>query len=115
MLIGNAVLSVRLGRADQALLPITATLTALGLILVQRLEPTLATRQLLWVVIGIAALLATAFVLPSVEILGRYRYTLLIAGLRVMGATMAFGVDPNGAACASGSASGATTFSHRKS
>ncbi len=95
MLAVNVALSLRLGRADQALLPVTSTLTALGLILVQRLEPSLAPRQLLWVVIGVAALLLTAFALPRIEVLGRYRYTLLVAGLAVMGATMAFGIDPN--------------------
>ena len=92
----NAALSARLARADQALLPIVATLTALGLVFVQRLEPSLAPRQLLWFAIGTVALLLTAFVLPRVEVLGRYRYTLLIVGLLVMGATMAVGVDPNG-------------------
>jgi cell division protein FtsW (lipid II flippase) len=96
MLATNAALSARLARADQALLPIVATLTALGLVFVERLEPSLAPRQLLWVAIGTGALLLTAFALPRVEVLGRYRYTLLVVGLLVMGATMAFGIDPNG-------------------
>jgi len=96
MIVANLVLSVRLGGADQALLPIVATLTALGLILVERLEPTLAARQMLWVALGTTVLLLTSLLLPRVEILARYRYTLLFTGLLVMGATMAFGVDPNG-------------------
>lgn len=91
----HVALSVRLGRADQALLPIVGTLTALGLIFVERLEPSLASRQLLWVVIGAGALLVTAFVLPRIETLRRYRYTLLVAGLVVLGATIVFGIDPN--------------------
>jgi len=95
MLALHAALSARLGRADQPLLPIVATLTALGLIFVERLEPALASRQALWVVIGGAALVVTAFVLPSIETLRRYRYTLLVIGLIVMGATMVFGIDPN--------------------
>jgi cell division protein FtsW (lipid II flippase) len=95
MIAVNLVLSARLGRADQGLVPIVATLTALGLILVERLEPSLAPRQLLWVLIGVAALLVTAFALPRVEVLGRFRYTLLAVGLVVMTATMVFGIDPN--------------------
>jgi cell division protein FtsW (lipid II flippase) len=91
----HLVLSARLGRADQALLPIVATLTALGLILVERLQPSLAPRQALWVVIGAAALVTTTFLLPRIDTLARYRYTLLILGLAVMAATMAFGIDPN--------------------
>src|SRR5438094_5658555 len=51
MLTMHFALSARLGGADQALLPIVATLTALGLILVERLEPSLAPRQVLWVVV----------------------------------------------------------------
>src|SRR5439155_8002768 len=96
MIGANVLLSVRLGRADQALLPIVATLTALGLVLVERLEPSLATRQMLWVALGTGVLLLTALALPRIEVLARYRYTLLVAGLVVMAATMAFGVDPNG-------------------
>ncbi len=96
MLGANLFLSVRLGGADQALLPIVATLTALGLVLVERLEPSLATRQLLWVALGVGVLVLTALTLPRIEVLARYRYTLLIGGLVVMTATMAFGVDPNG-------------------
>ena len=96
MLGTNVALSVRLGRADQALLPIVATLTALGLVLVERLEPSLAPRQLLWVALGTGVLVITALVLPRIDLLARYRYTLLVSGLVVMGLTLVFGVDPNG-------------------
>lgn len=90
----HLVLSTWLGSADQGLLPIVATLTALGLIAVDRLEPSLASRQALWVLIGAGALVAVALGLPSAEWLGRYRYTWLAAGLALLAATMLFGVDP---------------------
>jgi cell division protein FtsW len=91
----HVALCVRLAGADQALLPIVAGLAALGLVAVERLEPSLAERQLLWVAIGAAALVAAALGLPRIEWLAGYRYTWLAAGLAVLGITIVFGVDPN--------------------
>lgn len=91
----HVVLSARLGGADQALLPIVGTLAALGLMAVLRLEPSLAARQALWVVIGALSLLVAALALPRADWLARYRYTWLVAGLVVLAATLVFGVDPN--------------------
>jgi cell division protein FtsW (lipid II flippase) len=91
----HLALSLRLAEADQELLPIVAGLAALGLIAVQRLEPSLADRQLLWVALGAVALIATALGLPRIEWLARYRYTWLAAGLIVLGITIIFGIDPN--------------------
>ncbi|MEA2641998.1 MAG: hypothetical protein QOF51_3392 [Chloroflexota bacterium] len=96
LLLVHIVLVTRLGRADQALLPIVGMLVALGLIAVDRLEPGLVSRQSLWVGIGVVALLATALGLPSVSWLGRYRYTWLFLGLTILAGTILFGVDPNG-------------------
>jgi cell division protein FtsW (lipid II flippase) len=91
----HLALSLRLAGADQALFPVVAGLAALGLIAVQRLEPSLADRQLVWVALGAAALVVTALGLPRIEWLARYRYTWLAAGLIVLGVTIFFGVDPN--------------------
>jgi cell division protein FtsW (lipid II flippase) len=88
-------LAFRLRTADQALLPIVATLTVLGLVAVERLEPDFAPRQLLWVAIGSVVALVTALAVPRIEWLGRYRYTWLIGGLAVLVVTIVFGVDPN--------------------
>jgi cell division protein FtsW (lipid II flippase) len=92
----HAALSLRLARADQQLLPIVAGLAALGLIAIQRLEPSLADRQLVWVGLGAVALLATALLLPHIEWLARYRYTWLAGGLLLLAITIVFGIDPNG-------------------
>ncbi len=96
MLAVHAVLAFRLRSADQELLPIVATLTALGLVAVARLEPELAPRQLQWVALGSVAAVVTALAVPRIEWLGRYRYTWLVGGLVVLGITAVFGVDPNG-------------------
>jgi cell division protein FtsW (lipid II flippase) len=92
----HVALSWRLGHADQILLPVVATLSALGLVAVSRLEPSLGPRQAVWVILGAVALLVTALGLPRVEWLGRYRYTWLVLGVLALLTTMAFGVDPNG-------------------
>ncbi len=92
----HAALSIRLARADQELLPIVAGLAAIGLIAVQRLEPDLAVRQLLWIALGSAALVAAAVALPRIDWLARYRYTWLAGGLLLLAVTILFGIDPNG-------------------
>src|SRR5689334_2240303 len=71
----HIALATRLGAADQEILPIVAMLSALGLIAVVRLEPSLASRQLLWVALGSVAAMVTALGVPRIEWLGRYRYT----------------------------------------
>lgn len=91
----HLLLSFRLAHADQQLFPVAMGLAAIGLIAVQRLEPTLAERQLAWVAIGSAGLVTAALGVPGVDWLARYRYTWLAAGLLVLGVTIAFGVDPN--------------------
>jgi cell division protein FtsW (lipid II flippase) len=96
LLVLHVVLSLRLSRSDQILVPVVATLCALGLVAVARLEPELGTRQALWVGLGGVALLAAALAVPSIEWLGRYRYTWLALGMVGLGVTIVFGVDPNG-------------------
>ena len=83
-------------RADQALLPIALTLTALGAVMVRRLDPAVADRQLNWFLIGIAAMLATVALLRDLEVLRRYRYLWALAGLALVTATLFFGVDTGG-------------------
>src|SRR5678815_4382027 len=57
LLVLHVVLTWRLPRADQALLPIVAALCAFGLIAVSRLAPELTSRQSLWILVGVVALL----------------------------------------------------------
>ena len=89
-------LVARLPRADQTLLPLTAGLVGLGLTMVTRIEPTLAPRQLIWLVISFAVwAVAIGFPRP-VRWLARYRYTSALAGILLLAVTMVAGVDPNG-------------------
>jgi cell division protein FtsW (lipid II flippase) len=89
----------RAPHADPWLLPIAATLAALGQLTTSRLEPALGPRQGLWVLIGLAAMALTGW-LPSTSWLRRYRYTWVSLALALQLLTLAFGDDPNGSGAA---------------
>jgi cell division protein FtsW (lipid II flippase) len=85
----------RLPRADPFLLPIAATLAALGQIMTSRLESTLGPRQGVWVLAGLGAMMLVAL-LPSIEWLRQYRYTWATLAILLQVLTLLFGHDPNG-------------------
>lgn len=89
----------RLPRADPLLLPIAATLAAVGQIMTSRLEPSLGPRQGIWVLIGLGAMTLVSF-LPSVDWLRRYRYTCASLAILLQVLTLIFGKDPNGGGAA---------------
>jgi cell division protein FtsW (lipid II flippase) len=89
----------RLPRADPFLLPIAATLAALGQVMTSRLEPSLGPRQGVWVLIGLGAMAAVGF-LPSIEWLRQYRYTWATLAILLQLLTLVFGRDPNGSGAA---------------
>lgn len=81
---------------DIYILPIVGLLLGWGILLVDRLAPNFVLRQIIWVVVGMAAMLAAAILPPNLRFLRRYRYTWLIVGLLLLGATLVFGVNPSG-------------------
>ena len=93
--------------ADQVLLPVVAVIIALGLIMIWRLQLSLvrtypdagyegvAGKQMLWVALGFALLLATLLVSRDLVWLRRYKYTWALIGLGLVAATLVFGKDPN--------------------
>ncbi len=94
-------------RGDQVLLPVTATLAGIGLLLVQRLHPALtarnpgyaglAQRQLIYLAIGLAVLWGSVVLLRRTDWLRRYKYTWLLLSLLLLGITFVFGQEINGA------------------
>jgi cell division protein FtsW (lipid II flippase) len=96
MLVSHFALVVAWPTADQLLLPLVAALSAVGLLMVTRLEPSLAWRQAVWLAVGTVGLLGTMAVLPRVDWLARYRYTWAAVGCLLVLTTFVFGVDPNG-------------------
>lgn len=83
-------------RGDQTLLPATAMLSALGAVMVRRLDPTVADRQLNWFLIGLLAMALTVALLRDLAVLQRYRTLWALAGLLLVAATFFFGRDTGG-------------------
>jgi cell division protein FtsW (lipid II flippase) len=89
----------RLPRADPFLLPIAATLAAVGQMMTSRLEASLGPRQGTWVLIGLGAMTLVGL-LPSIDWLRRYRYTWASLAIVLQVLTLVFGKDPNGSGAA---------------
>ena len=95
-LIAHLVTRVALPFADPYLLPIAALLTGVGLTEIYRIDPDLALRQGLWVVVGLALYAALALLLPDYRRLDGVKYVLgvtaivllLLPALPVVGQTI---------------------------
>lgn len=81
---------------DPVLLPVVLLLGGWGLTLVARLAPPFAARQTIWLALATAAGIGAAALPPNLRLLRRYRYTWLLLGLLLLGATFIFGVNPSG-------------------
>ena len=92
-----AVLRVRVPHADPFIVPIVALLTGWGLLLQSRLaSSSFLLRQIIWLFIGCGALTLVACYPTLIRLLRRFRYSLLVAGLLLLGLTLVFGVNPSG-------------------
>ena len=80
----HAFLVARRVRGDQLLLPIAAALTALGLVLVERLASNLLTQQLVWTVGAAAAFMVTMLVPRDLTALARYKWTWALIGVLLL-------------------------------
>lgn len=81
---------------DPFILPLIALLTGWGLVLIDRLAANFLARQVVWLVLGTAVLLAITILPHNLRLLRRYRYTWLTGGLLLLAATLLFGVNPSG-------------------
>jgi len=109
MLGAHAVMVAAGHRGDPLLLPLVATIGAIGLILLNRLAPDVATTaafgldftvaetQLLWFAVGVAAMLGVALGFRHDGLLRHYKYTWAIAGALLLVVTFLFGREVNGA------------------
>ncbi|MDQ2629557.1 MAG: FtsW/RodA/SpoVE family cell cycle protein [Actinomycetota bacterium] len=80
----HVYLRIRLPNADPYLFPLVATLTAFGLVMIYRIDETLARDQANWFVLGLVLFALTIHFLRDYEVLERYRYTIAIAGLLLL-------------------------------
>src|SRR5213594_4863118 len=74
-------------RGDQLLFPLAAGLSALGLILVQRLQPAdqpLLLQQLTWMIVAAGAFAATILIPRDLTALARFKWTWALLGLLLL-------------------------------
>jgi cell division protein FtsW (lipid II flippase) len=84
-------------QADPYLLPITALLSTLGIVMIFRLDEKMAQQQAMWLVVGLAAFLLTLVFVRNLNFLRDYRFLIGIAGLLLLLVTAVFGREINGA------------------
>ncbi|HUQ42286.1 MAG TPA: FtsW/RodA/SpoVE family cell cycle protein [Candidatus Limnocylindrales bacterium] len=80
----HTFLAARRVRGDQLLLPLAAALTALGLVLVERLASSLLAQQLQWSLIAAGAFVATILIPRDITALARYKWTWAILGVLLL-------------------------------
>jgi cell division protein FtsW (lipid II flippase) len=82
--------------SDELLLPLTALLCAFGVLFVERLEPDLAERQMLWLAVGAGLILLVIRPLQAYARLRDYQFLAAFAGLALMFVTALAGKEING-------------------
>ena len=85
--------------ADQVLLPMAATLNAIGLVMIYRLDIAkgwhLAERQVIWTLVGVLFLVATLLVVRDHRELSRFSYLLGLLGLVLLALPLVWPQPPD--------------------
>ena len=69
---------------DPAILPLTFALSGIGIAYVTRLAPDLAVRQVVWLFLSIAFMVAVLIWVRKIEKVANYKYTLIIIGVLLL-------------------------------
>ena len=77
----HVVLRLKLPNADPYLFPLVAVLACFGLVMIYRIDETLAREQAQWFVVGLVAFAATVIGLGDHRKLERYRYVIALTGI----------------------------------
>ena len=82
-LAAHMVIRYALPNADPYLFPLVAVLASVGIVMVYRIEPSLARQQAQWMIIGLVLFAATILALRrrGVGVLENYRYTIATVGI----------------------------------
>ena len=90
---------ITLPRADPYMFPLVAVLASFGLVMIYRIDPTLARQQAQWFVLGLVLFAATVLLLRDYRKLERYRYIIVLIslGLLVLPRLPGIGYAANGA------------------
>ncbi len=98
----NIFLSVFFRKADQMLLPLVGLLSGLSVLMSTRLgpdlnppDPVLGSHQLLWVLLGLTICIITVTALRNMEWLSRYKYSIALLGVVLVGVTLVHSLHAN--------------------
>ncbi len=80
-LAAHLFLRYRLPHADPYLFPLVALLAAIGLVMLYRIDESLARDQANWFVVGLVLFVLTVTFLRDYHVLERYRYLIVLGGL----------------------------------
>ena len=83
-LAAHIFLRFTLPNADPYLFPLVALLACFGLVVIYRIDDTLAREQAQWFVVGLIAFAAVILFLRDYRVLERYRYTIAFIGLGLL-------------------------------
>jgi cell division protein FtsW (lipid II flippase) len=99
--LGHLVIRWALPDADPYLFPLAAVLASIGIVMIYRIDPTLARQQAQWMVVGLVIFAATILLLRryGLTVLERYRYTIAVVGIvaTVLPRLPGIGEEVNGA------------------
>jgi cell division protein FtsW (lipid II flippase) len=98
-LAGHIFLRMTLPAADPYLFPLVAALASFGIVMIYRIDPTLARQQAQWFVLGLVLFAVTVIAFRDYRKLERYRYTIVFVslGLLVLPRLPGIGYYANGA------------------
>jgi cell division protein FtsW (lipid II flippase) len=90
---------ITLPNADPYMFPLVAVLACFGLVMIYRIDTTLARQQAQWFVLGLVLFVATIIIFRDYRKLERYRYTIVLVslGLMVLPRLPGIGYAANGA------------------
>jgi cell division protein FtsW (lipid II flippase) len=80
----HLLIRIRLPHADPYLFPLVALLAAIGLVILYRIDDSLAVKQASLFLLGLALFAATIFLLRDYHVLERYRYLIATAGILLL-------------------------------
>jgi cell division protein FtsW (lipid II flippase) len=79
--VAHLIIRFTLPYADPYLFPLVAVLACFGLVIIYRIDDTLARQQAQWFVVGLILFTLTIVFVRDLRVLERYRYTIALAGL----------------------------------
>mgnify|MGYP001006336322 FL=1 len=82
---------------DEIILPLVTFMSGLGLLVIYRIEPSLALKQLIWMTVSIISMWVTIIIIRKYNFLEKYTYLWALTGIFLLIITIIVGTEVNGA------------------